>query len=361
MICITNDFKMSNPVKIGIIGAGSRFFKYYVDILNLHAKSGLIEVVGIYNRTESRGQEAAELVGCKYYSSLDELLSNTEIDAVINVLRGEIKDQVNISALQSGKHIFSETPAALSLRNLKKMRNLAMKSGKACAIAEDFAFYPEAQLQKQVIDSGLLGNIIEVFNDRASFGYHALARLHTQLGKLSKPIKYKITTKIFPKNIKMQNLELYFRDFTYKEHFPIPKNSPVRENSSWTVVGEGGMISEKELVICDKNSSKTYPTHKISLTDGPDGVVVSLKLDVEGHHFEWQLPDAQVEWSRKKYALAYNFEKFIAAVSEEGKVAYGLEQTELDILMWKSLSVLSRISPISIRAPILHGILSLIR
>ena len=72
-------------IGIGFIGAG--------DIADLHAEAinGLngAKLVGLWNRTFEKGAKKAKKFGCKTYTTVDDLLSDSEIDAVFILTKKE--------------------------------------------------------------------------------------------------------------------------------------------------------------------------------------------------------------------------------------------------------------------------------
>jgi predicted dehydrogenase len=79
------------------------------------------EIVAVWDEIPSRGREAAEKQGVKFYESLDEMLSRPEIDAVIVDAPTNLHRDVMVRAARAGKHIFTEKVIAPTLREVNQI------------------------------------------------------------------------------------------------------------------------------------------------------------------------------------------------------------------------------------------------
>lgn len=77
------------------------------------------EIVAIWDEIPGRGQKEAEARGVTFYESLDQLLANDDIDAVIISTPTNIHHEVMIAAAKAGKHIFTEKVIAPTYREVK--------------------------------------------------------------------------------------------------------------------------------------------------------------------------------------------------------------------------------------------------
>ena len=68
----------NKPTGIGFIGAGE------ISILHAKAIHAIPEarLVGLWNRTQSRAMERAQMYGCRQYATPEELVKDPEIEAV---------------------------------------------------------------------------------------------------------------------------------------------------------------------------------------------------------------------------------------------------------------------------------------
>lgn len=146
-------------VKIGLIGAG--------DIANLHAEAinslAGAELVGLWNRTASKGEAKAKIFGCKTYPSVDALLRDSNIDAVFILTNMETHCEYTIKAAEAGKHILVEKPVASSIEELERMQAAIDKAGVQCMPVHNYIYEDGLKRAKFMIDSGRLGDITQFY------------------------------------------------------------------------------------------------------------------------------------------------------------------------------------------------------
>jgi predicted dehydrogenase/threonine dehydrogenase-like Zn-dependent dehydrogenase len=86
-------------------------------------------------------------------SDYNEILRDTEVDAVAITVRHNMHAQLTLEALRSGKHVFVEKPLALSLSEIDQIEEVYQNSGKTLTVGFNRRFSPFAQKAKE-----LLGN-----------------------------------------------------------------------------------------------------------------------------------------------------------------------------------------------------------
>ena len=148
-----------NTVKIGFLGAG--------DIADLHAEAVNdlqgAELVGIWNRTHEKAIVKAKKFGCKTYDSVDELLNDSEVDAVFILTNMETHCEYTIKAAQAGKHILVEKPAASSIEELEQMQRAISKAGVQCMPVHNYIYEDGIKRTQSMIKSGKLGDITQFY------------------------------------------------------------------------------------------------------------------------------------------------------------------------------------------------------
>ncbi len=84
------------------------------------------EVVAVYSRSEEKGSKfAVENKLSAYYTSLNELLSDTEIDAIYIASPNSCHFHQAKMSLLSGKHVLCEKPAVVTSSELSELLNIA--------------------------------------------------------------------------------------------------------------------------------------------------------------------------------------------------------------------------------------------
>lgn len=104
-------------IRVGLIGVGT-FAKGY-HLPNLRKLSGRFELHAIASRTGSRSMQLAESSGASYVTTRSEdILEDSDIDAVIVATRHDLHAQLTLAALKAGKHVFVEKPLTINDREI---------------------------------------------------------------------------------------------------------------------------------------------------------------------------------------------------------------------------------------------------
>ena len=148
--------------KWGIIGTGgiARAFANDVTILDGHA------VAAVGSRNLSTAKEfASNFNGALSYGSYKELINDPQIDAVYIATPHPTHKENVIAALKAGKPVLCEKPFAVSSIEAKEMVEVAKENGVALMEAMWARFLPHYAKIREIIASGVLGEISTVFAD----------------------------------------------------------------------------------------------------------------------------------------------------------------------------------------------------
>ena len=154
-----------SKIKVGVIGCGSIAKHRH---LPEYANNNKVEIVAVCDINEERVNEFAELYNAKAYTSYEELLSVSDIDAVSVCTPNYLHAPISIAALQAGKHVLCEKPMATSQVEAENMIKAAKENNKKLMIAHNQRFVPSHQKARQLIENGEVGKI---YSFRTAFGH----------------------------------------------------------------------------------------------------------------------------------------------------------------------------------------------
>ena len=143
------------PIRLGVIGCG---------VIGTHhvtsaANSPLVELVAVADMLEERAQAAAEKFNVpSYYNNDEDLLNDNKVEAVALAMPVGVRTSVAFKALEKGKHIILEKPAASHVEEIEKMIALRGDRVVACCSPRN-AFSAHAEAAKKCVASGTLGKI----------------------------------------------------------------------------------------------------------------------------------------------------------------------------------------------------------
>ncbi|WP_406717368.1 Gfo/Idh/MocA family oxidoreductase [Trueperella pyogenes] len=143
-------------VNYGIVGTG-----YFGATLGRALKKlEGANIVGVYD-PHNADRPAREL-GAEIYASMEELVNDPQIDAVIVASPNGEHAQPVVAAARAGKAIFSEKPIALSYADCKTMVDAARENGVFFMAGHVMNFMNGVRLAKKIIAEGKLGKILFV-------------------------------------------------------------------------------------------------------------------------------------------------------------------------------------------------------
>ena len=155
----------SGVKRIGLIGCGKIAQVRHIPELAAHP---LAEIAGYYNPTESRARQMAGLYGGKVYDSIDEMLSDPSVDAVVVSLANSAHADVSIRALLAGKDVLCEKPMATTIEECESMVGAAGRSGRLLMIAQNQRLAPAHRKARELILQGAVGKVLTF---RTTFGH----------------------------------------------------------------------------------------------------------------------------------------------------------------------------------------------
>lgn len=118
----------------------------------------------------------------KAYGSYEDLLNDTEVQAVYIPLPNHLHLKWVKAALEKGKHVLCEKPLALNAKEAQEMFSAAEKNGVLLMEAYAYLHSPYIQSLKKDIASGLIGEIDYIETAFITQGYKEDIRLHKDMG-----------------------------------------------------------------------------------------------------------------------------------------------------------------------------------
>lgn len=141
-------------IKVGIIGCGNISGIYFK---NLTQTFQITEVVACADLVLERAVEKAKEFNIPKACSVEELLADPEIKIVVNLTIPAAHTEVNLAALNAGKHVHCEKPLATTREDGKKVIELARKKGLLVGCAPDTFLGGGLQTCRKLIDDGWIG------------------------------------------------------------------------------------------------------------------------------------------------------------------------------------------------------------
>lgn len=139
---------------IGIVGAG-----FIVEGCHLPAYTGAgYRTVGITSRTGERARDLAGRFGIpKAYGSLDELLSDGEVEVVDVAVPPHAQPEVVRRVAEAGKHVLAQKPLATSYGEARETVEACEGAGVRLVVNQNGRYDPAIRAAKDLLEKGLVG------------------------------------------------------------------------------------------------------------------------------------------------------------------------------------------------------------
>ncbi|MBS4172835.1 Gfo/Idh/MocA family oxidoreductase [Bacillus sp. FJAT-49736] len=145
--------------KVGIIGTGFGA-KVHAPMMNFHEG---FDVVAIASVSRGNVEIAQQISGVeKVYTDWKEMLEQEPLDVVVIASAVHLHKEMTLAAFEKGIHVVCEKPMALHLFETEEMIHARNKSGKLGLINHEFRFLPARTKVKEIIESGVLGEIMHI-------------------------------------------------------------------------------------------------------------------------------------------------------------------------------------------------------
>ena len=143
-------------MKVGVIGCGNIADIYFHNAKNFFNNFEIIACADLNPKASKKYSEKYGITNL----SVEELLSNEDIQLVINLTIPNAHFEVSKSILNSGKHSYSEKPISIEFEDGKELLNLAKSKNLYVGSAPDTFLGAGIQKSKQVIEDGTIGEIV---------------------------------------------------------------------------------------------------------------------------------------------------------------------------------------------------------
>jgi predicted dehydrogenase len=159
-------------VGVGIVGAGS-VSDQYLDNLTRFPD---VRVVAVGSRHPEKAAAQAAKHGVAAFGDVDSVLANDEVEIVVNLTIPAVHAGISMTALDAGKHVWSEKPLGVDRRSARSVLACAQSRGLLVGVAPDTVLGPMWQTAKRAIQAGVIGtplSAVTAFQSQGPEFYHA--------------------------------------------------------------------------------------------------------------------------------------------------------------------------------------------
>jgi predicted dehydrogenase len=169
-----------NKVKWGVLGTANIAAGCTIPGMQ---KSDSCELYAIAGRSLEKAESYKERFGFENaYGSYNELLEDSEVQAVYIPLPNNLHKEWVIKALKAGKNVLCEKPIGLNAEELREMYKTAEECNVLLMEAFAYLHSPYVQSLKDDVNNGLIGDIDYIETAFITQGYKEDIRIHKELG-----------------------------------------------------------------------------------------------------------------------------------------------------------------------------------
>jgi len=147
---------MAEPLRVGCIGMG-----WWSDVLaDAIKRSGKLEIVACYTRSEEKRQAFAKKYGCRAAPSYEAILEDRSIEAIVNTTPNNVHAETTRQAAAAGKHVFLDKPIANSVADARALTEACRKADVVLALGYQRRKESHFRWVRREIDEGRFGRLV---------------------------------------------------------------------------------------------------------------------------------------------------------------------------------------------------------
>jgi len=148
-------------MKFAIVGCGAVASRYHLPTLK---KLGNVEVLAVVDMRRAVAKKTARKFGIKrYYSDIDSVLRNNNIDTVVIATPTPTHAELAIKVANAGKNVIVEKPLASSLSKGLAIKRAVEDNDVKLTVVQNYRYVPSIRKAREIVLKGFLGNITSVY------------------------------------------------------------------------------------------------------------------------------------------------------------------------------------------------------
>lgn len=104
----------------------------------------------------------AEEDGLTAYSTLDELLADPQLEAILVATPNDSHKELVIRAIEAGKHVICEKPVAMNSEELREMQEAARKHNVLFTVHQNRRMDADYRIIRKIYEENMLGRVIRI-------------------------------------------------------------------------------------------------------------------------------------------------------------------------------------------------------
>ncbi|CAK4869905.1 unnamed protein product [Aphanomyces euteiches] len=119
-------------------------------------------IVAVSDLLQVRRDLAVQELGCRAYATYQEMIESEQLDLVVNASISNLHFPITLELLNKGLNVLCEKPFAKTPEEVDQLIEASIATGKILTIFQQSRYAPAFEKIKDVLDSGLLGRIVQI-------------------------------------------------------------------------------------------------------------------------------------------------------------------------------------------------------
>ena len=149
---------MADPMRFAVIGINGQGRAH----LKALKETPGAQLVAVCDVNEDAARARGEEYGVPYFTSYEQVLRREDVDAVTLPLPHYLHSVVGLAALEAGKHVVTEKPLAISVRECDRLIEAAQKAGKVLTTSHQGRVSPSVPFIRDILRSEDFGQLIRM-------------------------------------------------------------------------------------------------------------------------------------------------------------------------------------------------------
>lgn len=147
------------PVRVGIVGCG-----YQGGIMaQAIGKTTSLQVIACADPDQTRTAQVAGMAGnIAVYSSIEELLQEATVDAVIIATSHDVLYETALAALRAGKHVLAEKPIGIDEKEAAQLEAAVLETAGCFMAGYSFRYMAAFQKVHELLKADAVGDILTI-------------------------------------------------------------------------------------------------------------------------------------------------------------------------------------------------------
>ncbi|MDP7637607.1 MAG: Gfo/Idh/MocA family oxidoreductase [Phycisphaerae bacterium] len=156
------------PIKFAVAGLGRIGERHVRQAVRIDGFE-LTAVCDTSKEVRKKFAAAVDFEGFKTFDDYRKMLDAGLADVAVIATPSHLHYEMTLAALDAGCNVLVEKPMAADGKQAKEMLAAAEKAGRFLTIHQSVRYQPDTQMIKQVVDSGVLGQVFQVYSAQHNF------------------------------------------------------------------------------------------------------------------------------------------------------------------------------------------------